>query len=124
MNLDEYQALARTTASLEDDPTSIRQLATLSLGLAGEAAEFLELAMEMAVNAGKIADYFKKVIGHGHPLDRERVVKELGDNLWYNAMLADLLHIPLSEIAIENNRKLAARYPKGFDPERSLNRTD
>jgi NTP pyrophosphatase (non-canonical NTP hydrolase) len=123
MMLDEYQSNARKTAAL-DGGLADRQLAVLALGLAGEAGELLELAMEMAIKASKTADYIKKVIGHSHTLDRDRVIKELGDNLWYNAMIADLLHIPLSEVARVNNEKLANRYPNGFESEKSINRTE
>lgn len=108
MMLDEYQANARKTASI--DGFSALQLAVLALGIAGEA--------------GEVADYTKKVLGHGHPLDKDRYIKELGDVLWYTAMIGDILGVKLSEIAIVNNEKLAARYPHGFRSEDSINRNE
>jgi NTP pyrophosphatase (non-canonical NTP hydrolase) len=48
-------------------------LQILQLGLVGEA--------------GEVADLIKKIKGHGHPPDRERLIKELGDVLWYVAVL-------------------------------------
>lgn len=105
---DAYQAEARRTAGkLGEDPKSI---AVLALGVAGEA--------------GEVADLIKKHVGHGHVLDREKLVKELGDVLWYVAMLADVIGFKLSNIARMNVEKLRARYPDGFDPERSKNRGD
>jgi len=48
-------------------------LQILQLGLVGEA--------------GEVADLIKKVEGHGHPANREKLIKELGDVLWYVAVL-------------------------------------
>lgn len=122
MMMDEYQRNARSTANL--DGHEVVQLSTLTLGLAGESGEFLALAMTLAVKSSLHADYIKKVIGHNHPVDRERIVKELGDILWYVSMEADFFDIPLSEIADTNSKKLAARYPNGFESEKSINRQD
>lgn len=75
------------------------ELCTYGLGIAGEA--------------GEAADLIKKHVGHGHPLNKEKLAKELGDVLWYTAMLADLIGLPLSEIARINIEKLHARYAGG-----------
>ncbi len=109
-SLDTYQTESRSTAGhLDvDDPVT---LASLGLGIAGEA--------------GEVADHLKKIIGHSHPLDAQAVDKltlELGDVLWYVAILASVLGVPLSMVAAANRAKLMARYPQGFDPERSINR--
>ncbi len=85
-------------------------LAVLGLGVAGEA--------------GEVADLLKKHLGHGHPLDRERLVSELGDVLWYVATLATTIGASLSEVADVNITKLTARYPDGFSSERSQKRED
>jgi NTP pyrophosphatase (non-canonical NTP hydrolase) len=108
MMMNEYQKKARSTAAIEH--FSMGQLAVLALGIAGEA--------------GEVADYAKKVIGLNHPIDRNRFRDELGDVLWYVAMIADILGFRLSEIAIANTEKLAARYPNGFESERSINRQE
>ena len=104
--LNAYQSeVMRTAAS---DSTPEMALAVLALGVAGEA--------------GEVADLLKKHLGHGHPLDRDKAAKELGDVLWYVAALANRLGFSLEEIARLNVAKLRARYPEGFDPARSLNR--
>jgi len=74
MTLDEYQALARRT--LGDRPQEM-QLSNAALGLSGEA--------------GEVADMLKKHLFHSHPLDRDAMVKELGDCLWYVAAMATAL---------------------------------
>lgn len=103
-SLDFYQQLANRTAPCEN------QLATFALGVAGEA--------------GEVADLVKKHIGHGHPLDVEKLKLELGDVLWYVAGLATLLGVTLSEVASANIAKLEKRYPNGFSTEASMNRVD
>jgi NTP pyrophosphatase (non-canonical NTP hydrolase) len=108
MDLDRYQQLAART--LGRDRTPEQQLANAALGLTGEAGEAAELV--------------KKHLFHATPLDRDAVVKELGDCLWYIAAFATVLDIPMAEIAERNIEKLRKRYPEGFDPERSRNRTE
>lgn len=98
----DYANAARKTSG--DD-----SLQVLVLGLCGEA--------------GEVADHVKKFIGHGHPLDKGAMEKELGDVLWYLEAICRNLGISLAEVAQKNISKLAARYPDGFSTERSLHRT-
>jgi hypothetical protein len=46
---------------------------------------------------GEIAELVKKHLGHGHALDRERVIKELGDFAWYVAEAAVLCDAHIAE---------------------------
>jgi NTP pyrophosphatase (non-canonical NTP hydrolase) len=88
-------------------------LATLGLGIAGEA--------------GEVADIIKKIVGHGHPLDvptKDKLNKELGDVLWYVATLCYALNLQMEDVAEANIYKLRTRYPEGFSTERSMNRND
>lgn len=103
MTLNEYQSETARTAG--DD-----NLAILALGLAGESGEF--------------ADIVKKHLGHGHPLDTEKAVKELGDVLWYIARSAAVLGCTLNDVAKANVEKLQKRYPLGFSTAASINREE
>jgi NTP pyrophosphatase (non-canonical NTP hydrolase) len=107
MTLDEYQSLARRTLG---DRTPEQQLANAALGLAGEA--------------GEVAETIKKHLFHGRPLDRDAVVKEIGDCLWYVAAMATTLGVSLDEVGATNIDKLRRRYPDGFSAEASLRRVD
>ena len=73
--------------------------------------------------AGEAIDILKKHLFQGHPLDSEHLAKELGDVAWYLAVSADALGYSLEEILQMNVDKLRARYPDGFEAERSVNRT-
>lgn len=126
---DAYQQEALVTARDKEGPMA---LSVGGMGLGGEAAEFLELhltqherfleAVRVMVSAGKTVDYLKKVVHHDHPLDRERVKKELGDLLWYVAITANACQLPLSTVADSNIQKLRERYRKNFSVAESLNR--
>jgi len=98
MKFDEYQELAYVTAN--KNLTFNEALCNWSMGLSGEAGEFIEL--------------LKKQIFHSKQANRDQLVKELGDILWYLANAALCLGISLQEIADTNIAKLKARYPEGF----------
>ena len=114
MNLSGYQELAlRTAAPALETSLSPQEMRLLNaaLGLSGESGEF--------------TDIVKKVICHGHPYTKDlqdRLIKELGDVLWYCALAADALDIGLETVAVLNIGKLKQRYPEGFSQERSLHR--
>jgi NTP pyrophosphatase (non-canonical NTP hydrolase) len=108
MTFDEYQKLACRTAN--KDLSSDQMLSMTALGLGGES--------------GEAEDMVKKAVFHGHTLDKEKLTKELGDVLWYLAVMAETIGVPMSEVAEKNVAKLKARYPEGFSAERSINRTD
>lgn len=98
MTFTEYQALARRTMNMALSEQDARTMTTL--GLVGEAGECSEL--------------IKKHVFHKRALDREDLQAELGDVLWYVAMLADACGLRLQEIAAHNVEKLKQRYPEGF----------
>jgi NTP pyrophosphatase (non-canonical NTP hydrolase) len=105
MDFNEYQSLAlRTSSSSADD----RLLLNGVMGLCGEAGECIDIV--------------KKHLFQGHALDKEKVIDEAGDCLWYLAALASGLGVSLGEIAEGNIRKLAKRYPEGFEADRSVKR--
>lgn len=78
--------------------------------------------MGLCGESGEAIDLVKKWLAQGHPLDRERLIKELGDVAWYLAEAATALEVPLETVLQGNIDKLKARYPEGFDCERSVAR--
>ena len=66
----------------------------------------------------------KKWIFHERQLDIEHAKKELGDILWYIAMLCHSFGWQMNDILQMNIHKLKARYPDGFSVERSLHRSE
>lgn len=108
MNFNEYQQLAERTANRGPSDNNTKRYANFGMGIAGEA--------------GEVCDLLKKFCFHGHELDKEKLIKELGDVLWYTATIANTAGLKLEDIAIANIEKLKARYPDGFSEERSRNR--
>lgn len=105
MNMNMYQQMSARTANKHEG-----ELANYALGIAGEA--------------GEVADLIKKVVFHGHEMDKEKVKKELGDVMWYLSQIARLAGLTLEEVATANIEKLYKRYPNGFSSEASINRLD
>ena len=106
MTINEYQSLAMRTLnpSLEKRDVLINGV----MGLCGEAGEAIDLV--------------KKHLHQGHELDREGLIRELGDVAWYLAETAHALDTDLETVLRLNIEKLKRRYPEGFDAERSANR--
>lgn len=108
MENSEYQRLAQRTAAPD---LELNQALTIGgLGIAGEA--------------GEVADHIKKIVFHQHDLDKAKLAEEMGDVLWYIALLCNALDISLGDVMAANIRKLEARYPAGFNSERSRNRAE
>lgn len=103
--MDEYQAEAAThnvTDGVGAFADGMSHLALMGLGLSGEA--------------GEASDAIKKAWrddGHVAPWRRKVIAKELGDCLWYIAIIAQSLGYRLSEIAQINADKLADRRDRG-----------
>lgn len=106
MNIKKYQELAPNT--LNKDLTYTMQLLNCVCGLAGEG--------------GEVADIIKKHMFQNHILDVDHVEEEIGDVMFYICNLATLLGLNMETILDKNINKLAKRYPKGFESERSINR--
>ena len=56
----------------------------------------------------------KKYLYQGHELDREKMIKECGDVIWYVAELAAGLGMTLEDVCQLNINKLRRRYPDGL----------
>ncbi len=106
MTINEYQKLAMTTLNPALDKKDV--LINGVMGLCGESGEAIDIV--------------KKWLAQGHELDKERLAKELGDIAWYLAETAYALDISLEDILHANIDKLKARYPEGFDAQRSIHR--
>lgn len=105
MTFDEYQILARRTQNRGLTGHQRREHAVCGLG----------------AEAGEVLALFQKV-HQGHLLKTEDVVKEMGDVLWMLSELCDVMGVSLGDVAQINIAKLRARYPEGFDADKSLHR--
>lgn len=109
MTANDYQKAAlRTASGMKYEHHGM--LMNGALGLCGES--------------GEVADLVKKATFQGHELDVAHVAEELGDVAWYLAVSAHAIGYTLDDILKMNVEKLKARYPDGFDSERSIHRPE
>ena len=108
MTINEYQKLAMTT--LNPDLAKKDVLINGVMGLCGESGECIDIV--------------KRHLAQGHELNREELIKELGDVAWYLAETAMALDVELEEVLMRNIEKLKKRYPEGFSREKSINRQE
>ncbi len=101
MNFNDYQKKALTTAIKHPDEQMDKTI--FVLGIAGEA--------------GEVAEKWKKIVAYKDGVitaeDTAEIKKELGDVLWYIALLADSLGLELDDVAALNIEKLASRKARG-----------
>ena len=110
MNLKEYQEACKRTAKKFENKEI--EIATWGLGIAGEA--------------GDVASCIKKTFAHDND-QRNGIRENLGDTLWYAAMICNFFNWDFEKILEENFEKLKKRYPGGFttnDARREGNKID
>ncbi len=88
---------------------------------ADHQAMLMHAALGLSSEAGEVAGILQKIY-QGHSFDRIHLAKELGVVLWMVAEVCEALGVQLSSVAEMNLAKLRARYPDGFDPEKSRHR--
>ena len=103
-------------------PNEYQQEALRTAGTANPMDLLVNGVMGMSGESGECIDMVKKYLFQGHDIDREHLAKELGDVAWYLAVTAHAIGYELEDIFWMNVEKLRARYPDGFDAERSLHR--
>ena len=110
MTPNEYQEACLRTEPTDAKISGTTRIENGLMGLCGEAGEAM--------------DILKKFLFQGHELDKKHLAKELGDVAWYLAVSADALGYALEDVFQMNIDKLKARYPDGFDADRSINRAE
>jgi NTP pyrophosphatase (non-canonical NTP hydrolase) len=111
MNFNEYQQLAGVTES--------RLTGTY---LADRTLRQLHGVLGVSSESGELSDALKRHVFYGKPLDETNIKEEVGDVLWYLALLASSIGTTLEECAELNIAKLKARYGEKFSSHSALNR--
>ena len=101
----DFVYLADRLVELDRKGANIERLTTAGVVLAAESGEFLEIV--------------KKMVFQGKPWNddnREHLIIELGDVMWYVAQACMALDISFDDVIKRNITKLEKRYPGGkFD---------
>ena len=108
----DFVYLSDRLVELDGKGANIERLLTAGVGINAEGGEFLEI--------------IKKMVFQGKPWNRdnrEHLIIELGDLMWYVAQATQALGISMEEVLDRNITKLSKRYPEGtFDAYYSENR--
>lgn len=84
----------------------------------------LHMSAGFSGEAGEVLDEVKKHWVYGKPLNREKVIGEMGDAFYYFTGLMLLLGITLQEVIDPNVTKLKKRYPNGYSDQAAIARAD
>jgi len=108
----DFLALSDRLVALDEKGANIERLLTAGVGINAEGGEFLEI--------------IKKLVFQSKPWNednREHLIIELGDIMWYVAQACIALDVTIDEVVARNVQKLLKRYPEGvFDVYFSENR--
>ena len=108
----DYQCFLESVSSLNAKGANVERLLTAAVGISAEGGEFMEIV--------------KKMVFQGKPWNddnREHLIIELGDVMWYVMQACAALDVPIEEVVAGNVEKLKKRYPGGeFDVYKSENR--
>ena len=108
----DFVSLADRMVELDEKGANIERLLTAAVGINAEGGEFMEIV--------------KKMVFQGKPYNednREHLIIELGDIMWYVAQACMALDTTLDDVVASNVQKLLKRYPEGaFDVYFSENR--
>ena len=108
----DYQCFIESVSSLNGKGANIERLLTAAVGISAEGGEFMEIV--------------KKMLFQGKPWNddnREHLIIELGDVLWYVMQACKALEVSIDDVVSGNVEKLKKRYPGGeFDVQYSENR--
>ena len=122
MTGNEYQSLAMRT---NDDNNTKRLEAVIEVSKKNpniDAGGILNACLGLCGEAGETLDLVKHWIFHETPLNLDHLKKEIGDTMWYVALLCESFGFNMDEIMQINIDKLKNRYPDGFDVEKSRHR--
>ena len=109
----DYQSFLESLSTLDGEGSNIHRLLTAAVGISAEGGEFMEIV--------------KKMVFQGKPWNddnREHLIIELGDAMWYVMQACSALDVSLEDVVAKNVDKLKKRYPGGeFDVYKSENRS-
>ena len=110
----DYNSFIDSLQLLDRQGSNINRLTTAAVGISAEGGEFMEIV--------------KKMVFQGKPwndANREHLIVELGDVMWYVAQACMALDVSFDDVVERNVEKLKARYPGGeFDVHYSENRRE
>ena len=109
-----YQTLAMRTNDGEATKR-LRFLISKDENIIVDFGGLINGCLGLAGESGEILDMIKKWVFHENELDKKHLKKEIGDVMWYVAMICESVGFDLDDVMQTNVDKLKARYPEVFD---------
>ena len=92
-------------------------------GNTGDVTPRIEHAiLGISTEAGELTDTLKQAKIYGKALDNVNLIEEIGDVMWYMAILCDALDVSFETVWDKNIRKLRARFPEKYTDNKALER--
>lgn len=91
---------------------------------ADHVGKLVHAAMGVAGEGGELLDAVKKHWVYGKELDRENILEECGDAMFYIAVLLKHCGYTLEQAMQHNMAKLNKRYPEGYTDRAAQDRAD
>lgn len=117
ITMSEYRELSERTAP-QSDMMSAQSRRASDLN----TLEILHGAIGLATESGEVLDMMKKHIYYGKPMDYTNLAEEVGDVMWYCALLLRSMGMSFEQVAQMNINKLEKRFPEKFTEEQALQR--
>lgn len=78
--------------------------------------------MGIVTESGELMDAIKKAKIYRKKMDKTNLIEEMGDLMWYLALLTDELGTSFEKIWDKNIRKLTVRYPEKYSNSKATKR--
>ncbi len=110
----DYQSKAMRT----NDGNMTERMTRPEISSRYDVGGIMEGCLGIAGESGELVDGIKKWVFQEEEFDESKLKKELGDVLWYAALLCNSFGWKLSDVMELNIEKLQHRYPNGFTPKK------
>lgn len=87
-----------------------------------ETVHLLHATMGISTEAGELLDVMKKHLAYGRSIDKVNIAEEVGDVLWYVAIILRELNMTFEQVMEMNINKLQKRFPDKFTEEEANTR--
>jgi NTP pyrophosphatase (non-canonical NTP hydrolase) len=106
----------------ESQCTDLQDISAAHARVTPEMTRLLHGVIGISTESGELLDAVKKHVYYGKPLDKVNIMEEVGDCMWYLALILREIDYSFEEVADINIKKLRARYGDKFSEYDAQNR--
>lgn len=121
MNSKDYQKWATTLDRIDNGYIELLERLKDNPGM----MRLIHMSMGMAGETGEAVDIVKKAVMYNTSIDRDKLLKEFGDILWYMGNALEEVGSSFEEVMQMNHDKLSKRFSNGsFSEKEAIERKD